>query len=439
MNSQRRHARRFYHRYNAAIAPLLPALGAYTLYRRYGQKKSAESLRGQWGGVPATLRSWGEKNETRIWLHAVSVGETIAARPVLRALRTALPDAKIFLSTTTDTGQDIARAAFAARECDAHGYFPLDVPLAIRRLLRALQPDALLLMETELWPNVLHLARDSGAQTFLVNGRVSDNLLRRAPKLRGVWRWMMANISACLMRSEFDANRLKSLGAGNVVVTGDVKLDAASPESAPQTRARWRETLGISEELLWVAGSTHAGEEEMMLRTHAALRRKFANLKLVLAPRHVERADEVETLARTLHCEIARRSRDGNFGARDVLLLDTIGELGEIYAAADAAFVGGSLIVRGGHNVLEPALRGVPAAFGPHIQNFREAAALVESARCGKMVQNEAELVAVLQAWLENHSERRAVAERAREALEPHRGAAARVANYVAQELKNRE
>jgi 3-deoxy-D-manno-octulosonic-acid transferase len=138
-----------------------------------------------------------------------------------------------------------------------------------------------------------------------------------------------------------------------------------------------------------------------------------------------------------MNCEIARRTRDGRFGARDVLLLDTIGELGEIYAAADAAFVGGSLIKRGGHNVLEPALRGVPVVFGSHVQNFREAAALVQSARCGKLVENEAELVAVLTAWLENESERRAVAERAREALEPHRGAAARVANYVAQQLES--
>lgn len=437
MSHDRHRVRRAYQRYNAALSPLLPALGAYTLYRRYGRKKSAESLHGQWGGISETLERWDAKNEIRIWLHAVSVGESLAARPVLRALRAALPDAKIFLSTTTDTGQEIARAAFKANECDAHGYFPIDVPIAIRRLLKTLQPDALLMMETELWPNALHLARESGAKTFLVNGRVSDNLLARAPKLRGIWRWMMNNLSACLMRTDYDAKRLKGLGGHNVVVTGDVKLDAAAPEASSATRMRWRQTLEAGDGLLWVAGSTHPGEEELILRAHTALRKRFPALKLILAPRHVERANEVETLAHDLNQTLARRTCDKGFNGGDVLLLDTVGELGEIYAAADAAFVGGSLIQRGGHNVLEPVLRGVPVVFGPHVQNFREAAALVERSGCGKMVNDEEELAATLGLWLSDESERLAISGRAQKALAPHRGAADRVAAFIAGELQH--
>ncbi|HEX8552325.1 MAG TPA: 3-deoxy-D-manno-octulosonic acid transferase [Abditibacteriaceae bacterium] len=434
----RNSARRFYHTYNALLAPLLPAVGAYTLYRRYGQKKSAESLRGQWGVVPETLRELGPKTTPRIWVHAVSVGETLAARPVLRALRQSMPEAKLFLSTTTDTGQETARAALRANECDGVFYFPLDAPLPIKRVLRALQPDALLMLETELWPNVLHLVRESGAEVFLVNGRVSDNLLQRAPKLGRVWRWMMGNLSLSLMRSEFDAQRLRSLGAPKekVLVTGDVKLDAALPESNSQMRDKWRSVLEIGDDLLWVAGSTHEGEDEIILRAHVQLREQFPSLRLVLAPRHVERAPQIEALAAQLNIPISRRTTETFEG---VSLLDTVGELGEIYAAADAAFVGGSLIPRGGHNVLEPPLRGVAVAFGPHVANFREAAALVESANCGQKVSDEKELVDALQSWLGDETLRREISRRAHEALQPHRGAATRVAEIVRERLSTVE
>jgi 3-deoxy-D-manno-octulosonic-acid transferase len=221
--------------------PLLPALGAYTLWRRYRQGKSAASVAGLWGHVPpeveaalgssqnGTSDSEASTRETpRIWIHAVSVGETMAARPVARALRDAIPDCRIALSCTTDTGHETAQAALRSGEVDATFFFPLDVPLAVKRTLRAVRPHAFLLMETELWPNVLHLARRQGARTFLVNGRVSDNLLDRAPKLGRLWRWMMANLDGLLMRSQFDARRMLQLGAlkSRVVVTGDVKLDA---------------------------------------------------------------------------------------------------------------------------------------------------------------------------------------------------------------------
>jgi len=448
-NSTQLRTARYFQRYNALIAPLLPGVAAYTLWRRYGQKKSPQSFRGQWGSVPAeainalhadsALRT---PHSALIWLHAVSVGEQIAARAVLRALREAMPEARIALSVTTDTGMETARATQKLGLADAVFYFPLDAPWAIRRVLRAVRATVFLTMETELWPNILHLAKASGAQTFLVNGRVSDNLLKRAPLLGWIWRWMMLNLDGLLMRSEFDAKRIETLGAARekIHVTGDVKLDADAPDAESQsaTRERWREILKLGDALFWVAGSTHAGEESLVFQAYFSLQKEFPNLRLLIAPRHIERCGEVIEIARAQNLEIVRRTQIETAQASNpIILLDTVGELGEIYAAADVSFVGGSLIPRGGHNVLEPVLRGVPVAFGPHVQNFREAAALVQRAQIGKLVSDENELTQTLAAWLRDENERHEITIRARESLEVHRGAAMRVAEIIVQKLKS--
>jgi 3-deoxy-D-manno-octulosonic-acid transferase len=320
------------------ILPLLPALGVYTLWRRYRQGKSAASVAGMWGHVPpeveAALSDTADSQAStqkapRIWIHAVSVGETMAARPVARALRAAMPDCRIALSSTTDTGHETAQAALSAGDVDATFFFPLDVPLAVKRTLRVVRPDAFLLLETELWPNVLHLARQQGARTFLVNGRVSDNLLKRAPQMRRLWRWMMTNLDGLLMRSQFDAQRMVQLGAprSRVEVTGDVKLDALPDvEQNEQARAEWRQTLHIAPDAtLWVAGSTHPGEEEMIFFTYAELRRDMPNLRLVLAPRHIERVHEIEQMAQRHGLTVAQRTQIVGSAPKDVVLLDTVG------------------------------------------------------------------------------------------------------------------
>jgi len=443
-----------YRLFNALLLPVCPAVALYTLWRRYVQGRSAASLRGQWGGVPDDVVQalHGSDPSPRLWVHAVSVGETMAARPVLRALRSALPGCRIGLSVTTDTGFETAQGALKAGEADAVFYFPIDIPWAARRALRAVRPDVFLTMETELWPNFLHLARRQGAHTFLVNGRVSDNLLKTWPRVGWIWSWMMANLDGALMRSQFDADRLRQLGtelrAGpeRIEVMGDVKLDTPPAQAddpvRQATRRQWREQLGIAPEaLLWVAGSTHPGEETLMLQVYDRLRHELTGLRLVLAPRHIERATEVAQLVESAGFAAARRSQSlsqgGQIASGDaVILLDTVGELAQVYAAADLAFVGGSLIERGGHNLLEPVLHGVPVIFGPHVANFREAAALAQAGRVGQMVHDEAELDAAVRSWLTNEAERGAVVERARAALSPHSGAAARVAHLVAEVLR---
>lgn len=456
----------FYRLYNLPLLLLLPPLAGYTLWRRYVRKKSAASLRGQWGHVPrdavramhaATPRDTPQANRhwpfvlrhseaPRIWIHAVSVGETMAARPLARALREAIPNCRIGISVTTDTGYETAQAARKSGEADAVWYFPLDAPLAIRRALRAIRPHAFLTIETELWPNFLHLARRQGACTFLVNGRVSDNLLRVAPRLGLLWRWMMGNLDGFLMRSAFDAERITQLDApaARVFAVGDVKLDAApsaGEQNIAEARTQWRRTLDVGDDVpLWVAGSTHPGEEEIVLQTYVRLRAQLPALRLVLAPRHIERAGDVVALCRAANLPVVRRTQGTNEvagapAADAVVVLDTVGELAQIWAAGDVAFVGGSLIERGGHNLLEPVLHGVPVAFGPHIANFRESARLVESARVGRMVHTPNELHDGLHAWLFDDAERHAIAARAREGLQEHRGAARRVAEIVAAAL----
>lgn len=439
-----RRNRRKYLLWNLLVASLAPALVLYTLWRRYGLHRSAASFKGQWGHVPAeAVRRFTDGGAPHIWIHAVSVGEAMAARPVARALRTLMPECRIGLSVTTDTGYQTAKATLDKAEIDALWYFPLDLPFPMRRAFRQLRPDAFITIETEIWPNCLSIAQQEGVKTFLVNGRVSDNLVAKVPRLSWLWSWMMSNIDAALMRSQFDGDRLRALPGPpkNIMTIGDVKLDdSAGPIGIAEERTKWRMLLGIDEEtLLWVAGSTHEGEESSVLRVYSRLQKEYSSLRLVLAPRHVERvADVQQEIAAQKFSSVKRSMLPQALNDSPIILLDTVGELAQLYSAADVAFVGGSLIQRGGHNMLEPVLRGVPVVYGPHIANFREAAKLVESARAGQAVQNETELYDVMKRWLSQPEFRAGVAQRATLALAPHQGAAMRAAKIIAESLQQK-
>ena len=284
---------------------------------------------------------------------------------------------------------------------------------------------------------------------MLANGRVSDNLLKRAVKTKWLWRWMIFNLDAPLMRADFDANRLREIarevGAVNaenkIVVTGDVKLDGSSDLShREEWRKKWRNEIKVSEdELLLVFGSTHPGEEEIALRVFQKLRVEFSNLRVLIAPRHVERTAEVLALIQSQNLAALRRSAnkiDSKNGRETVILLDTIGELSEIYAAADVAFVGGSLVPRGGHNVLEPILRGTPVVFGPYMANFRAAGELVSAALLGDSVDSEEQLEIKLASWLSDDTRRATLPDLVASTLASHQGAPNRIAAHIAEQLK---
>ena len=416
--------------FNALLAPLLPGLWAYTAYRRWVKGKSAASFAAQWGKITPAMRAFGRASGPKIWIHAVSVGETMAAKPILRALRDEIPGVRLALSNTTDAGRELGRALETSGEVDLAFGFPLDVPFVLTPVLNTLRPDAIGFVETELWPNLLHMARRGRSiPTFLLNGRVSDNLLRTAPRLGPLWRWMSGNVSQFLMRGEADAARLRTLGVTgeSIVVVGDVKLEAP-PVASEALRTLWRERLGLTSEPLIVAGSTHDGEEQMLLRAFASLQEKNPELRLALAPRHLDRAAAVATLIEGAGWRVARRSQDEKLGATGVYLLDSVGELADFYAAADLAFVGGTLIERGGHNLLEPVLRGAPVLFGPSVANFRAAAELTLAHDLGAQTSPD-ELAATLGAWLARPND--GFAARVEEVLAPHRGAARRMAGVM--------
>ena len=416
--------------FNFLVAPFIPGLWLYTLHRRHVRGKSAGSFRGQWGEVSPQMREFGHQNGPKIWLHAVSVGETMAARPLARAIKERMPDAKIVLSSTTDTGHEVALGAVRAGEAELAIYFPLDLPFVLRRVLNALEPNAIGFVETELWPNLLELAKRRGIQTWQLNGRVSDNLLKSAPKLGPLWKWMHRNVGQFQMRGESDAERLRSLGvaASKVTVVGDVKLESP-PVPSDELRRKWRKELALGDAKLLIAGSTHAGEEAMILDAIGAW-------KIAIAPRHIERADEVVALIEARGMKVARRSKGDNLGeANTIFLLDTVGELADFYAAGDVCFVGGSLIPRGGHNVLEPILRGAPVLFGPNMMNFRAAAELVCASGLGEQIENADDLAPAIVRWLDAATARAQFEVRVENALASHRGAAARAAELIAQKL----
>ena len=326
------------------------------------------------------------------WVHAVSVGEAIAAAPLVDGLRRLYPELPLVVSTVTETGAHVVRERYAA--LGEHRFFPVDLPGAARRAVRALRPAFVIVMETELWPNTLRALAARGVPVLIANGRISDRSYRRYRLVRGFMRRVLRDVRVFAMQSEEDARRIIALGADpeRVVVTGNLKHEPAA--DAPGAVDLWRRLLGLyAGQRVWIAGSTHRGEEAPVLAAHRAARAECPDLTLVLAPRHPERTAEVLALVAAAGWPAVRRSelpREREPGA--VIVLDTVGELATLYAIADVVFVGGSLVPHGGHNLLEAALRRKPVLSGPHTHNFRESTALLEAAGAALVVQGAEDL-----------------------------------------------
>lgn len=325
-------------------------------------------------GLPA-LRLGG------IWVHAVSVGESIAAVPLIRALQARHPELPITVTCMTPTGSERIRALFGDRV--QHCYLPYDLPWAASRFLDQLQPRLAVIMETELWPNHVRQCARRGIPVALANGRLSARSARGYGRFPGLTGPMLAELSWLAVQTAAEAERFRALGARpeTVAVTGSIKFDLAVDPELPARAAALRVQWGAADRPVWIAASTHAGEDEIVLAAHRQLLARFPAALLILVPRHPERFDAVFELCRRQGFATVRRSGGSAVGARDAVLLgDSMGELQFLYALADCAFVGGSLVQNGGHNLLEPAALGKPVLSGPHLFNFLEIAARLREA-----------------------------------------------------------
>ena len=412
--------------YSLLIRLALP----FILIRLWWQGRKAPALRQDWqhrlGHVPSIPGPV-------IWVHAVSVGETIAAGPMVRRLLARNLGATILMTAMTDTGLAQARKMFGNRV--TYAYAPYDTPGAIRRFLRRVNPRILVIMETEIWPNMISQCRRKNVPVFLINARLSERSARGYERVRGLAAPIMKSITWVAAQAEPDAERFRRIGvaASHVEVTGSVKFDVDIPEDVRLASERFRTTLGPRP--VWIAGSTHCGEDEQLLQAHRLVLAGHPDALLIIVPRHPERFDTVAVMAQELGFQVARRSQGQGAGGVQVYLADTMGELMMLYGASDLAFVGGSLIERGGHNPLEPAAWGIPLFSGPHVFNFETIYERLLADQGVQLVQGAGDLARAINLLFANPVERKAYGERALAVVNKNRGALDRVVEGIIERL----
>lgn len=415
--------------YNLALFTALLAGSPWWLWRMATTQKYREGLRQRLGSVPQRLRTAHADCKPVIWLHAVSVGEVLAVTRLAQEIGAAFPDYALCISSTTRTGQELARERFGA---DRVFYCPLDLPWAVRAYLNALRPRLLILAETEFWPNLLNGCFRRGIPIAVVNARISDRSWPRYQMLQRLWRPILARIRRVLAQTQLDADRLIALGCRPEVVSisGNLKFDVRATQESDATRVIKAISPGLR---LVIAGSTLEGEESALFAAWPKLLAANANLALVLAPRHPERFSAVALQLDSSGLSWVRRSSWKGQSLTEIsplqpgqlVLLDTIGELASLYSLASVAFVGGSLVPAGGHNPLEPAQFAVPIVMGPHYGNFR---AITDDLRAHEALRiaTSEELSPVLIALLTDPEEAHAMGQRARRVFEEQAGATAR-------------
>ncbi|HEY2496905.1 MAG TPA: 3-deoxy-D-manno-octulosonic acid transferase [Candidatus Angelobacter sp.] len=408
----------FYSLFLAVVALLsLPWLAVQML--RLGKYRAGFTER--LGLVPQRLH---DAKQGSIWVHAVSVGEVLAVSQLVTELRQKYPERQIFISTTTATGQALARQRFGENRVF---FMPLDFGFAVRRYLFALKPRLIVLAETEFWPNLLHLAGKDGVGLATVNARISDRSFPRYRRFKWLFRRVLSEMDLFLAQTAEDAERLRAIGAATerVRVSGNLKFDVR-PSSESSLATDLRSAIDRDSPVI-VWGSTAEGEEELLLEAFKSVQRQFPTAIMVLAPRHPERFEKVAALISSAGLPYVRRTTWSPSQAitGGIFLLDSVGELAPIYALANIAFIGGSLVPTGGHNILEPAQYGSAIVVGPHTFNFREIISIFEQGRAIKVATSET-LATQLLDLLNNPDERRDMGNRAKELFERHAGATRR-------------
>ncbi len=411
--------------YTILIVLFAVVVSPWLIYQALRYRKYVSSLPQRLGYLPV---SFNIDAEPSIWIHAVSVGELLTARPLIAALRERHPGLRLFVSTTTMSAQQLARRSVP--DADAVFYFPFDLALVVRRTLDLVRPRLFLMMETEIWPNLLRECRARGIRTAVVNGRLSARSFPRYRLARGFFRRVLNDIDAFCVQSEESARRFVEIGAApdRVTVTGSLKFDSLEPAGGNAQRPRDRVLryfrFAPARPVL-VAGSTMKGEEAVVLRVFRRLKTIQPLAVLVMAPRHPERFAEVVQLSQQEGFRTVRRS-DLPIDAEprgDVVVLDTIGELATVYQLGTVVFVGGSLVATGGHNILEPAVYGRPVVFGPHMQNFAEIAAAFVANGAGVQVDGEGAFEEQVLSLMSDPVRRARLGAAARALVEANRGA----------------
>ena len=391
-------------------------------------------------GFPAADGLEGINGSPRIWVHAVSVGEVTAAAPIVAALRERFPLAAIVLSTSTETGQEMARKTVEG--ATAFIYFPLDIPCVIRRVLNRVRPDIVVPVETEVWPNFIRLCGERGVKVVMVNGRLSPRSFRGYKKTRFFWKETLRNIDEIGTISETDAVRFRALGAdpAKVRVIGNAKYDSLAARALPALREEIAGKLNIpSDAQVFVAGSTHEGEERVVLSVWRRLLMEYPGLLLILVPRHVERGGEALSLLKEegfsdciTMSEIARGKRRKD---ERIIVVDKIGELFSIYSLATIVYCGGSLVPKGGQNILEPASWGKVVFYGPSMEDFVDEKESLEAAGAGFQVAGEMELFEGIQTLMKDPRSLEERGDRGKAVVASNRGASGRYAEMVAEVL----
>ena len=419
--------------YSLLSVVALVVASPFLAYQAIRHRKYISSLRQRLGYLPLSLNIDGDES---IWIHAVSVGETLTARALIGELKARYPALKLFLSTTTMTGHEVARAL---ADVDGVFYFPLDWGFTVRRTLDVVRPRLFVMMETEIWPTVLRECRERGIATMLANGRVSKRSFARYTLIRRFFRRVLDDVDRFCMQSEEAARRMVALGAdpARVVVTGSLKFDSLDwPGVGPhgQSRDRVLRYFRLSPgRPVVMAASTLRGEDQAAFLAFRRVQARWPDALLVVAPRHPERFDEVTRQAAEEGFRVVRRTSlpvDQSPDA-DVVVLDTIGELARLYQIASVVFVGGSLVDAGGHNILEPAMFGKAIVFGPHMHNFAEISAEFLRGGAAIQVSSTRELGETFVALVGDGVRRASIGAAARAIVESNRGAKARTMAVV--------
>jgi 3-deoxy-D-manno-octulosonic-acid transferase len=413
--------------YSAIFYCLLPFILLRLLFRGLAAPNYRKRWRQRFGFFTPP-----ESAKETIWLHAVSVGETLAAVPLVKALQVKYPDHRLLITCMTPTGSDRITAAFG--DSVDHSYAPYDMPDAVARFIQRVQPKMLIIMETELWPNTIAACHKRQIPVILANARLSEKSARGYARVRGLSGPMFAQLTAVVAQHEDDGTRFAALGlpADNLHISGNIKFDldlnAEIRQAAESLKQQWR---GENQRPILLAASTHRGEDEIILQAFGQIKQRVHNALLVLVPRHPERFNQVGDLCLDAGYSLARRSSNDPVEQADILLGDSMGELMTFFGACDIAFIGGSLVSNGGHNMIEPAAWGKPTLSGLSVFNFAEVSRLLAEAGGLALVEDTVALAETVIELIENPERAQQMGQQAQQVAEANRGALERLLMVV--------